>query len=97
LNANQYGALVSFTYNSGCGGVQKYFESFMQQSNFAGICSALPTTNTLGGQLSSRRQQEGAFCSQASSAKSGCGGSGGGGNPPGTKIAVPAAAATPAF
>ncbi|MCJ1326126.1 hypothetical protein MMC10_002790 [Thelotrema lepadinum] len=74
LNANQYGALVSFTYNSGCGGVSKYFRSDMQSSNFAGICSSLPTTNTLGGELSSRRQKEGAFCSQASNQKSGCGG-----------------------
>jgi len=72
LNANQYGALVSFTYNSGCGGVKKYFNTYMTSSNFAGICKDLPTTNTLSGQLSSRRQQEGSFCSQASSAKSGC-------------------------
>lgn len=72
LNANQYGALVSFTYNSGCGGVQKYFTTDMSNSNFAGICSSLPTTNTLNGELSSRRQKEGSFCSQATSAKSGC-------------------------
>ena len=82
LNANQYGALVSFTYNAGCGNVDKYFRADMQASNFQGICSALPTTDTLNGQLTSRRQKESAFCSQASSAGSGCGGSGGG-KPPG--------------
>ena len=46
----------------------------MAASNFNGICSSLPTTNTLGGLLNSRRAKEGAFCSQATSAKSGCGG-----------------------
>ncbi|CAF9911171.1 MAG: hypothetical protein GOMPHAMPRED_007335 [Gomphillus americanus] len=76
LNANQYGALVSFTYNSGCGNTQKFFKSYMQSSNYNGICQALPTTNTLNGQLNSRRQQEGAFCGQATNQPSGCGGSG---------------------
>ncbi|MCJ1350613.1 MAG: hypothetical protein MMC33_000594 [Icmadophila ericetorum] len=75
LNANQYGALVSFTYNSGCSGTKKYFGADMQSSNFAGICTSLPTTNTLNGELSKRRAKEGAFCGQATTAKSGCGGS----------------------
>ncbi|KIM95188.1 glycoside hydrolase family 24 protein [Oidiodendron maius Zn] len=72
LNANQYGALVSFAYNSGCGGVQSWWHGAMAKKNFKGICEALPTTNTLGGELSSRRKKEGAFCSKATTAKSGC-------------------------
>ena len=72
LNANQYGALVSFAYNSGCGGVQSWWHGAMAKKNFKGICEALPTTNTLGGELSSRRKKEGAFCSKPTTAKSGC-------------------------
>ena len=72
LNANQYGALVSFAYNSGCAGVQEYWHGAMAEKNFEGICKALPNTNTLGGELSSRRKQEGAFCAKATSSKSGC-------------------------
>ena len=74
LNANQYGALTSFAFNSGCGGVKKFFGSVMQSGNVAQVCSQLPTTNTLNGELSSRRQKEGAFCSQPTTASSGCGG-----------------------
>ena len=72
LNANEYGALVSFTYSSGCGGLQEYWAGMMKSQDFKGICEALPTTNTLGGELSSRREKEGRFCGEASSAKSGC-------------------------
>lgn len=72
LNENQYGALVSFAFNSGCGGVQNYWTGAMEQKNFQGICEALPTTNTLNGLLDSRRKAEGDFCSQASETKSGC-------------------------
>ena len=72
LNINQFGALVSFAYNSGCGGVSNYFTSYMSNSDFAGICAALPTTNTLGGELSSRRQKEANFCNMATSETSGC-------------------------
>jgi lysozyme len=72
LNANQYGALVSFAYNSGCGGVSSYWHGAMTEKNFKGICEALPNTNTLGGELSSRRQKEGHFCSEPTSQPSGC-------------------------
>ncbi|KAJ5232845.1 hypothetical protein N7468_005801 [Penicillium chermesinum] len=72
LNANEYGALVSFTYNSGCGGADKYWSTAMSEKNFEGICQALPTTNTLGGQLNSRRAKEGAFCALPSNTTSGC-------------------------
>ncbi|KAF9892076.1 hypothetical protein FE257_002482 [Aspergillus nanangensis] len=72
LNANQYGALVSFAYNSGCGGVENWWHGAMDQKNFEGICEALPTTNTLGGQLSNRRRQEGEFCAQPTNSTSGC-------------------------
>ncbi|KAL5363318.1 lysozyme-like domain-containing protein [Aspergillus floccosus] len=72
LNANQYGALVSFAYNSGCGGVESWWHGAMEQKNFKGICSALPNTNTLGGQLSNRRAKEGAFCAKPTNQTSGC-------------------------
>lgn len=72
LNANQYGALVSFAYNSGCGGVASWWHGAMEQKNFDGICEALPTTNTLGGLLSNRRRQEGEFCSKPTNQTSGC-------------------------
>ncbi|KAJ5818839.1 hypothetical protein N7474_004430 [Penicillium riverlandense] len=72
LNANEYGALVSFAYNSGCGGVDTYWHTAMSEKNFEGICEALPHTNTLNGVLDSRRAQEGAFCSKPSNATSGC-------------------------
>ncbi len=72
LNANEYGALVSFAYNSGCGGVSRYWRSAMEQKNFKGICEALPHTNTLGGELNNRRRQEGEFCSKPTSEKAGC-------------------------
>ncbi|MCJ1441477.1 MAG: hypothetical protein MMC23_001966 [Stictis urceolatum] len=72
LNANEYGALVSFTYNSGCQGAADAWQSLMQQKNFKGICKALPTTNTKGGIVSGRRQQEANLCNKATSAKSGC-------------------------
>jgi GH24 family phage-related lysozyme (muramidase) len=72
LNANQYGALVSFAYNSGCGGVQSWWHGAMAKKNFDGICEALPTTNTLDGLLTSRRKKESAFCSKPTTEKSGC-------------------------
>lgn len=72
LNANQYGALVSFAYNSGCGGVEYYWHTAMSEKNFNGICEALPHTNTLGGEIDSRRAKEGAFCSKPSNSTSGC-------------------------
>ncbi|KAJ5967116.1 hypothetical protein N7501_003364 [Penicillium viridicatum] len=72
LNANQYGALVSFAYNSGCGGVQTYWHGAMSKKNFKGICEALPNTNTLNGMLNNRRKAEGDFCSKATTKKSGC-------------------------
>lgn len=72
LNANQYGALVSFAYNSGCGGVQNYWHGAMAKKNFKGICEALPNTNTLNGMLNNRRAEEGKFCSTPTEAKSGC-------------------------
>ncbi|KAA8652856.1 hypothetical protein EYZ11_007594 [Aspergillus tanneri] len=72
LNANQYGALVSFAYNSGCGGVQSWWHGAMAKKNFKGICEALPTTNTLNGLLTNRRKKEGAFCSKPTDKLSGC-------------------------
>lgn len=72
LNANEYGALVIFAYNSGCGGVEKYWSTAMSEKNFKGICQALPSTNTLGGQLDSRRAKEGTFCALPSNSTSGC-------------------------
>lgn len=72
LNANQYGALVSFAYNSGCGGVKSGWHGAMAKKNFKGIYEALPTTNTLGSELSSHHKKESAFCSKATAAKSGC-------------------------
>lgn len=72
LNANQYGALVSFAYNSGCGGVKTYWHTAMSEKNFKGICEALPNTNTLNGMLNNRRKAEGDFCSKATDKKSGC-------------------------
>jgi lysozyme len=61
LNANQFGALTSFAFNSGCGNLAKFFNGAMQQGNPSAACNALPNTNTLGGELSSRRQKEAAF------------------------------------
>ncbi|KAJ5183822.1 hypothetical protein N7492_001438 [Penicillium capsulatum] len=72
LNANQYGALVSFAFNSGCGGVQNYWHGAMAKKNFKGICEALPNTNTLNGMLNNRRAKEGKFCSTPTNEKSGC-------------------------
>ncbi|KAN0069726.1 glycoside hydrolase family 24 protein [Elaphomyces granulatus] len=72
LNANQYGALVSFAYNSGCGGVSEYWHGAMTEKNFNGICEALPNTNTLGGELTTRREAEGKFCSEPTNQTSGC-------------------------
>lgn len=72
MNENQFGALVSFAYNSGCGGVQQYWHGAMEKKNFKGICEALPTTNTLNGQLTSRRKKESNLCSTSTSKKSGC-------------------------
>ncbi|KAI9930761.1 hypothetical protein ASPWEDRAFT_39645 [Aspergillus wentii DTO 134E9] len=72
LNANQYGALVSFAYNSGCGGVENWWHGAMKKKNFDGICEALPTTNTLNGLLTTRRKKEGAFCAKKTTEKSGC-------------------------
>ena len=72
LNANQYGALVSFTYNSGCGGVSRDFKSYMTKGDYTGICEDLPSTNTLDGLLTSRREKEAALCSKATSEKSSC-------------------------
>lgn len=54
LTTNQYGALLRFAYNSGCGDVESYWYTAMSEKNFDGICEPLPT-NTLGGQLDSRR------------------------------------------
>ncbi|KAJ5698710.1 hypothetical protein N7462_000715, partial [Penicillium macrosclerotiorum] len=68
---NSYVALVSFAYNSGCGGVESYWHDDMTQKNFKGVCKALPYTNTLGGQLKGRRAKEGAYCMQASNQTSG--------------------------
>ena len=72
LNANQYGALVSFTYNSGCGALSQYFTQQMTSSDFAGICSALPSTNTKGGEVTTRRQQESTLCGTPTGEMSGC-------------------------
>ena len=72
LNANQYGALVSFAYNSGCGGVENYWHGAMAKKNFKGICEALPNTNTLNGLLTSRRKKESKLCSTPTKVKSGC-------------------------
>jgi GH24 family phage-related lysozyme (muramidase) len=44
----------------------------MAAKNFAGICAALPTTNTLGGELTGRRKREAALCKTPSNVKSGC-------------------------
>jgi len=74
LNANQFGALTSFTYNSGCGNVAKFFGQALQSGNGAAVCQALPNTNTLNGELSSRRQKEAAFCSQPTSEMANCNG-----------------------
>ncbi|KAH8432092.1 lysozyme [Aspergillus melleus] len=72
LNANQYGALVSFAYNTGCAGFQSAWQGAMSQKDFNGICHSLPTTNTLGGLLNTRRQKEGHFCMQPTEKPSGC-------------------------
>lgn len=72
LNANQYGALVSFSYNSGCGGVIRDFGSKLTAGDYSGICDALPTTNTLDGLLTSRRRREAELCGTATSEKSSC-------------------------
>jgi lysozyme len=72
LNMYQFGALVSFAYNCGCGGINNYFASYMDKKDFGGICKALPSTNTLGGELDSRRKKEGDFCSKHTDEKSGC-------------------------
>jgi GH24 family phage-related lysozyme (muramidase) len=72
LNTNQFSALVSFAYNSGCGGVSTYFHSYLEKKDYSGVCAALPTTNTLGGELSSRRKREAQLCSTATNILSGC-------------------------
>lgn len=72
LNAHQYGALVSFAYNAGCGGLQSSWGSAMASKDFNGICQQLPGTNTLGGLLDTRRQKESHFCMQPTQQPSGC-------------------------
>ncbi|OGM44208.1 hypothetical protein ABOM_007693 [Aspergillus bombycis] len=72
LNANQYGALVSFAFNTGCGGLQQAWAGAMTSKNFNSICAGLPNTNTLDGFLNTRRQKESALCSTPTTQMSGC-------------------------
>ncbi|KAE8380340.1 lysozyme-like domain-containing protein [Aspergillus bertholletiae] len=72
LNANQYGALVSYAFNTGCGGLQQAWTGAMTSKNFDSICSGLPTTNTINGLLDNRRRKEAALCSTPTTQMSGC-------------------------
>ncbi|PIG87000.1 hypothetical protein AARAC_004755 [Aspergillus arachidicola] len=72
LNANQYGALVSFAFNTGCGGLQQAWTAAMTSKNFDSICADLPHTNTLNGVLDNRRKKEAALCSTPTTQMSGC-------------------------
>lgn len=76
LNPNQFSALISFAYNSGCGGVSKYFKSFMTKKDFKDICTALPKMNAgknkLTDGLLARRKKEAALCSTPTTTTSGC-------------------------
>lgn len=65
-------ALVSFAFNSGCGGASRYFADEMKSKSFSKICTDLPTTNTLNGLLTSRRTKEKELCQKATTVKSGC-------------------------
>ncbi|KNG91411.1 hypothetical protein ANOM_000488 [Aspergillus nomiae NRRL 13137] len=64
--------LVSFAFNTGCGGLQQAWTGAMSSKNFASICAGLPNANTLGGVLNTRRQKESALCSTPTTEKSGC-------------------------
>ncbi|KAK2762189.1 hypothetical protein FQN54_001198 [Arachnomyces sp. PD_36] len=72
LNLNQYSALVSFAFNSGCGGLEQYTASYLEESNFDGVCNDLPGLNTLGGYLETRRAQESDLCFTPTEVMSGC-------------------------
>ncbi|KAE8312730.1 lysozyme-like domain-containing protein [Aspergillus transmontanensis] len=72
LNANQYGALVSYAFNTGCGGLQQAWTAAMTSKNFDSICADLPHTNTLNGVLDNRRKKEAALCSTPTTQMSGC-------------------------
>ena len=72
LNVNEFGALVSFAYNSGCGGVANYWKSYMTRQDFDGVCDDLPTTNTLKGLLTTRREKEQKLCRESTTVMSGC-------------------------
>lgn len=72
LNLNQYSALVSFAFNSGCNGLKQYAGSYMKSNDFEGFCNDLPGLNTLEGYLVSRRAQESDLCFTSTSKKSGC-------------------------
>jgi lysozyme len=72
LNLNQYSALVSFAFNSGCGALEQYIGSYMDNSDFSGICNDLPGLNTLDGYLVSRREQESGLCSTGTETPCGC-------------------------
>jgi lysozyme len=72
LNQNQYGALVSFAYQSGCGELATSWHTLMEEKDFGGICGALPYTNTWDGLLLSRREKEAQLCHLPTNLLSGC-------------------------
>ncbi|RPA91918.1 lysozyme-like protein [Choiromyces venosus 120613-1] len=72
LNSNQFAALVSFAFNTGCYGTHDYFTDSMSRKDYKGICNTLPTTNTLGDVLVNRRAVEAKLCRTSTEQSCGC-------------------------
>ncbi|CUS07787.1 unnamed protein product [Tuber aestivum] len=62
LSSNQFCAMVSYAFNTGCYGTRDHFTEMMSKKDYHGICTSLPTTNTLGEVLKSRREEEAKLC-----------------------------------
>jgi len=75
LNSNQFSALVSFAFNTGCFGTSDYFKDMMNKKDYSGICDALPNTNTANGAPTTRREAEAKLCGTPMKQTCGCKGS----------------------
>lgn len=68
---------MSFSFQSGCGGLSQCFKPYMAKKDFAGIAAALPTANlpsdkSLLQGIKNRRKKEQALFKTATGVMSGC-------------------------